>query len=58
MNMIAVINAHMIGVDTVPGEHVAWSTPDVMSEAVFAALVDQSAAEYAQANPHMIVWYL
>lgn len=53
--MIAIINAHMIGAATEPGEYVDWSSPDVMPEQEWTDLLGMSVAEFADANPHMIV---
>lgn len=54
--MIAMINAHMLGTPTEPGEHVDWSEPDIMTEADWTELLGTSVAEYAASSPHMIVW--
>lgn len=51
------LNAHMFGTPSEPGEYVNWSKPDWKTDADFADLFDgMTVAEYAEANPHMIVF--
>lgn len=54
---IAVLNAHMFGAVSEPGEP-DWSEPDHFDIAEFEALVGQPLATYAAENPHMIVTVL
>lgn len=50
------LNAHMFGAERVPGEYVNWSRPDWKSDEDFVDLFGMTVAEYAEANPHMIVF--
>lgn len=50
-----VLNAHMFGTPAAPGEHVNWSKPDAFTDREFDAMFEQTPAEYAADNPHMIV---
>lgn len=54
--MIAILNGHMLGHASEPGEHVNWSEPDVMSEQEWERLLGMSVADYAVIAPWMIVW--
>jgi hypothetical protein len=53
--MIGIINAHMMGATSEPGEYVDWSEPDVMTERDAEFLLGDVAA-YAASNPHMIIF--
>lgn len=54
--MIGIVNADMFGSESAPGEHVDWSAPDVDTAPGWAASLGQSVADYAEDNPHMIVF--
>lgn len=55
--MIGILNAHMIGTPAAPGEHVDWDVPDLASRATWEELIlDTTIEEYAETNPHMIVF--
>jgi hypothetical protein len=54
--MIGILNAHMFGQATEPGEHVDWSEPDVMTEEEWEQVLGMSIADYAVTAPWMIVW--
>lgn len=56
METFGLINAHMFGAPTEPGEHVMWSEPDYFQESMFWDLGYNSVEEYAASNPHMIVF--
>lgn len=54
--MIGIVNAHMFGTATEPGEYVDWSTHDVDTREGWALTLGSSVEDYAAANPHMIVF--
>ena len=54
--MIGMVNAHMFGTKTAPGEYVDWNTHDVDTREGWEHLLGQTVEEYAAANPHMIVF--
>lgn len=54
--MIGIINAHMFGAKTEPGEYVDWSQPDLFTPEDMIVMGLGDPAEYAAANPHMIVF--
>ena len=54
--MIAILNAHMFGSETEPGEHVDWSTPDVDTVEGWTDTLGMDVVEYAATAPHMIVF--
>lgn len=54
--MIGMINAHMSGTFFDPDEGVEWSEPDVLSADDWGYLLGITVEEYAEANPHMIVF--
>ena len=54
--MIGIINGHMLGTPSTPGEHVSWNIPDYFAEAEVNLFLGTDAADYAAANPHMILW--
>lgn len=56
MTLIAMINGHMIGTPAEPGEHVDWSSPDVMTADEWRDLLGEPVDTYAADSPHMIVW--
>lgn len=58
MQVFGLLNAHMFGMDTEPGEHVNWSEPDYFDESMFWDLGYESVEEYAQEMPHMIVFLI
>lgn len=53
---IGILNAHMFGAATEPGERVDWSTPDIDTSAGWAETLGEPVEEYAAKNPHMIVF--
>ena len=53
---VGVINAHMIGTESSPGEHVSWAEPDYFLTTELAELVGTTVDAYAEMNPHMILW--
>jgi hypothetical protein len=56
--MVGIVNAHMFGAESAPGEHVNWTTPDIMAESEWVEILGMSTAEYASTAPHMIVFAL
>lgn len=53
---IGVVNADMFGAQSVFGEHVDWSQPDLFTEAEFVDLLEASPAEIAEKCPHLIIF--
>lgn len=53
---IGLINSHMIDIKAEVGEHVNWGEPDFFNSVVFEELTNQPLEEYAEENPHMIIW--
>lgn len=51
-----IINSDMLGTPTEPGEHVDWSSPDIMTRGEWEALLEQRLEEFAASAPHMIVF--
>jgi hypothetical protein len=54
--VIGIINAHMLGTPREHGEYVDWSAPDYADEDTRPFLLGADVADYAAANPHMIVF--
>lgn len=52
---IGLLNRDMLGVESAPGEHVDWSSPDIMNVRDAEYLLGDIAA-YAESHPHMIVF--
>jgi hypothetical protein len=50
------LNAHMFGHPSEPGEYVNWSEPDYMTDADLIDLGLGTVADYAEESPHMIVF--
>jgi hypothetical protein len=56
MTLIGIVNAHMFGHATEPGEHVNWSTPDYDTAEGWCDVLGITVEEYAAGNPHMIAF--
>lgn len=54
--LIGIINAHMYGHPSEPGEYVDWSAPDYMTRAEWRDFLGVPVEVFAADNPHMIVW--
>lgn len=54
--MIGIINAHMFGTPSEPGEHVNWSEPDYFTVEEFEEILETDPATFAEESPHMIVF--
>ena len=56
MTRIGIINAHMFGQATEPGEHGDWSEPDIFEVTDFEELVGLTLVNFVTLSPHMIVF--
>ena len=54
--MIGIINGHMLGTPLSPSEHVDWNAPEYFHPGEVRQIFGMDAADYAAANPHMILW--
>lgn len=54
--MIGMVNAHMFGRESEPGERVHWSRPDVDTRQGWYGILGMTVEEYAESSPHMIVF--
>lgn len=52
------INSHMFGQNTEPGEYVNWSEPDYATAEEWRDLLGQDVTDYAANSPHMIVFLI
>ena len=56
MAIYGLINSHMFGQATEPGEYVDWSEPDYATAEEWRYLLGQTIPEYAADSPHMIIF--
>jgi hypothetical protein len=56
MPLIGMVNAHMFGHASEPGEYVDWFAPDYDTVEGWRDLLGMTIEEYAADSPHMIVF--
>ena len=56
--MVGILNAHMFGAATEPGEYIDWSEPDYNTPEEWAWILGMPVESFAAISPHMIVFDL